>query len=125
MELCYHIVDLRIDGRNEKILTSRGKMKHCDVCTVGSWIFEFNFIAEGKRQASWCKQQYPEAPIILVGNASSKGSLPMFKNVELSGRKGFNVKTGHKLVRDIDAVTYIKISTISGRGYKTLIDKIV
>ena len=35
------------------------------------------------------------------------------------------MKIGYKLVRDIDAVTYIKISTISGRGYKILIDKIV
>ena len=62
-------------------------MKHCDVSTVGSWIFKFNFIAEGKRQASWCKQQYPEAPIIVVGNASSKSSLPMLKMLNFQDEK--------------------------------------
>ena len=104
---------------------SQGRMKHCDVCIVGLPIAYADFIAVVKRQASWCKQQYPEAPIILVGNASLKNSPPMLKDLELAGQKLFNKEMGDELVRDIGAAKYVEYSSKSGRGLKIVIDEIV
>ena len=119
-------IDLTIDARSVRIIVSQGPMNHCDVCIVGWWIDFANFIAGVKQQVSKCKQQYPEAPIIVVGDASLKNSPPRLKDVELAGRKVFNRKMGGELVRDIDgAVKYVEYSWKSSRGLKTVIDEIV
>ena len=119
------VIDLTIDGKNVRIILSRERMKHCDACIVGWEIINADFIAVVKRKASRCKQQYPEAPIILVGDAELKNYPPRLENLELAGRKVFNRKMGDKLVRDIGAVKYVEYSSESGRGLKIVIDEIV
>ena len=118
-------IDLTIHGRNVKIIMSAEKMKHCDVCIVG-WLTDWtDYIAEVKHQASRCKQQYPEAPIIVVGDAKLKNHPPRLKDLELAGKKVFNRKMGDEFVWDIGAVKYVKYSSKTGSGYKILIDEIV
>ena len=82
-------------------------MNHCDVCIVGWWIDFATFIAGVKQQASRCKQQYPETPIV-VGYVSLKNSPRRLKDVELARRKVFNTKMDDQLVRDIGAVKYVE-----------------
>ena len=119
------VIDLTIDGRNVRIITSREPMSHCDVCIVGSSIASADFNAEVKRRASLCKEQYLEAPIIVFGDASFKNYPPRLKRLELAGQKVFNRKMCDELVRDIGAVKYVEYSRKSGRGLKILIDEVV
>ena len=118
-------IDLTINGKNVRIMTSRRPMKHCDVCVVGSWISSADFSAKVKQQASWCKEQYPEAPIIVVGDAWLRYDSAQLKSAALAGRKTFNKTMGNRLAQDLSAVKYIECSYKSGRGLKILIDEIV
>ena len=61
-----YTIDLTMDGRKVKIISSRGQIKHCDVCIVQSWKHSATIISEVKQKLLKCKQHNPEAPIILV-----------------------------------------------------------
>ena len=123
--LAPYFIDLTVNGRNVRIIMSPEWMENCDVCIVGSWIHRANFIAEVKQQTCKCKQRFPEAPIIVVGNASLKNHPPRLKDLELAGQKLFNRKMSEELVRDVNAVKYVEYSWKSGQGLKILIDEIV
>ena len=122
---CKNFDAVTIDGRNVRIILSREPMKRCDVCTVGQEINYTYCTAEVKRQASLCKQQYPKAPNIVVGNSGLKNSPPVLKDFELAGRKVLNRKIGDGLVRDVGAVKYVKYSRTSRGGLKIVFDEIV
>ena len=80
-----HTIDLTIDGRNVRIILSRGELKRCDVCVVGTFNdFADHYIAEVKHQASSCKQQHPEAAVIVARRVMFKNFPPMLKHVELA-----------------------------------------
>ena len=88
-------------------------------------IHSVDYSSQVKLKASRCKQQYPDSPIIVVGNASSKTSPRRLKYLELAGQKLFNRKMSDELVRDVGAVKYVEYLRKSGRGLKNVIDEIV
>ena len=118
------VFDFTIVGRNVRIIVSGGRMKHCDVCIVGWRIDSTDYSAMVKRRASRCKQQYPDAPIFVIREASLKYIPSKLKDLELAGQKVFNRKMGDELARDIGAVKYVEYSSKTGRGFKILLDEI-
>ena len=107
-----------------KIISSRGQIKHCDVCIVQSWKHSATIISEVKQKLLKCKQQYPGAPIILVADTRLTIDPCTLKDAELAGREMFTRKMGNQLARDIGAVKYIECSTESGRCLKIVLDEI-
>ena len=99
-------------------------MKHCDVYIVGWRIDSTDCSAMVKRRASRCKLQYPEAPIIVIREASLKYIPSNLKDLELAGQEVFNKKMGEELAWDIGVVKFVEYSSKIGRGLKILIDEI-
>ena len=70
-----------------------------------------NFMAKVEEQASTCKQQYPEALIIVVDRVVLRDDLYALKDAELASRNTFNEKMDDQLAQDIqDVVNYIECS---------------
>ena len=123
--LGHSVIDLKIDGRNVRIIASGGVMKQCDICIVSWSTHTTDYIRRVKQQVSKCKRDHPEAPIIVFGDATVKKSPPQLKDLELAGQKILSKKMGNELARESGAVKYVEGSRKSGRGLKIVIDEIV
>ena len=117
-------VEFPLDGRKVKINLRDKWEGNFDVCVVEWLIDEAEFIDEMKDDARRCKQQCPNASIIVVGDAQWKNDPETMGKAELKGRKFINRKMGDKLAREVGANKYVEYSWQNGRGIKILFDEI-
>ena len=117
-------VQLTVNARKVKINLRHKRNHNVDVILIGGFVHDANFIGRVKQNAYRCKQQWPNAPMILIGNGWGKTDSEVIKKSELEGRKIINQKIGYELAREVGATKYIQYSWESGRGFKILYDEI-
>ena len=122
VKLSEYTIDLATDSKNVRIITNVKNSNealwclHCRFVVLLAQFYRWSKTsilvhATTNQQASWYKQQYPKAPITVVGDAGSKNISRCLRDAELAGQlrmvllyKKFNRKMCDELVRDIGGV---------------------